>query len=115
MTSYFEIGGHIVECSAYDNTSHPSSLSMVSVAERPERGRNSAKDETSLMSKTSAHRPRGRHELHREIQRYAFDMWTIPLRHGRPSDVIAPLGAGWRNFQIAMERNVEFYEYLSDS
>lgn len=53
MTSYFEIGGHIVECSADDNTSHPSSISMVSVAERPERGRNSAKDETSLMSKTS--------------------------------------------------------------
>lgn len=53
MTSYFEISGHIVECSADDNTSHPSSLPMVSVAERPERGRNSAKDETSSMSITS--------------------------------------------------------------
>jgi hypothetical protein len=53
MISYFEIGGHIVECSADDNTSLPSSISMVSAAERPERGRNSAKDETFLMSKTS--------------------------------------------------------------
>jgi len=53
MTSYFEISGHIVECSTDDSTSHPSSSSMVSVAERPERGRNSAKDETSLMSITS--------------------------------------------------------------
>jgi len=53
MSSYFEIGGHIVECSADDNTSLPSSISMVSVAERPERGRNSAKYETSPMSITS--------------------------------------------------------------
>jgi len=53
MNSYFEIGGHIVECSADDNTSLSSTISMVSVAERPERGRKSAKDETSLMSKTS--------------------------------------------------------------
>ena len=53
MTSYFEISGHIVECSTDDSTSLPSSLSMVSAAERPERGRNSAKDETSSMSITS--------------------------------------------------------------
>ena len=52
MNSYFEIGGYIVECDV-GITSHPSSLSMVSVAERPERGRNSAKDETSSMSITS--------------------------------------------------------------
>ena len=53
MTSYFEISGHIVECSTDDITSHPSSLSMVSVAERPERGRNSAMNE-SVSSRTSA-------------------------------------------------------------
>ena len=112
MTSYFEIGGHIVECSTDDSTSHPSSLSMVSVAERPERGRNSAMNE-SVSLRTSV-RPRGRSDIHREIQRYAFDMWTIPIRHGRASDVIAPLGVGLRNFEIAMERNREFYDYLSE-
>jgi len=115
MTSYFEISGHIVECSTDDSTSLPSSLSMVSEAERPERGRNSAKDETSLMSKTSASRPRGRSDIHREIQRYAFDMWTIPIRNARPWDYKSPLGAGLRNFKLSMERNLEFYEYLSDS
>ena len=112
MTSYFEIGGFIVESSTDDSTSPSSSLSMVSVAERPERGRNSAMNE-SVSSRTSV-RPRGRSDIHREIQRYAFDMWTIPIRHGRASDVIAPLGAGLRNFDIAMERNREFYDYLSE-
>ena len=53
MTSYFEISGHIVECSTDDNTSHPSSISMVSVAERPERGRNLAMNE-NFSSRTSA-------------------------------------------------------------
>ena len=112
MTSYFEIGGHIVECSTDDSTSHSSSLSMVSVAERPERGRKLAMNE-NVSSRTSV-RPRGRSDIHREILRYAFDMWTIPIRHGRASDVIAPLDAGLRNFRIAMERNREFYDYLSE-
>jgi hypothetical protein len=115
MNSYFEIGGHIVECSADDNTSHPSSLSMVSAAERPERGRNSAKDETSSMSITSASRSRGRSEIHKEIQRYAIDMWTIPIRNTKPWDYKSPLGAGLRNFKLMMERNIEFYEYLSET
>jgi len=53
MTSYFEISGHIVECSTDDSTSHPSFLSMVSVAERPERGRNSAMNE-DVSPRTSA-------------------------------------------------------------
>ena len=53
MTSYFEISGHIVECSTDDDTSLPSSISMVSVAERPERGRNSAMNE-NFSSRTSA-------------------------------------------------------------
>jgi len=114
MSSFFEIGGHIVECSTDDSTSHPSSLSMVSAAERPERGRNSAKNE-NVSSRTSASTSRGRHEIHREIQRYAIDMWTIPIRNFKPWDLKAPIGAGLRNFKLAMERNVEFYEYLSDS
>jgi len=112
MTSYFEISGHIVVCPTDDNTSHSSSISMVSVAERPERGRDSAMNE-NFSSRTSA-RDRTRADIHREIQRYAFDMWTIPIRHGRPSDVIAPLGAGSRNFKLSMERNREFYDYLSE-
>ncbi|AXH77882.1 MAG: hypothetical protein [Cressdnaviricota sp.] len=111
MTSYFEISGHIVECSTDDSTSLPSSISMVSVVERPERGRNSTMNE-NFSSRTSV-RPRSRSDIHRETQRYVFDMWTIPLRNFRASDVIAPIGAGLRNFELAMERNREFYEYLS--
>ena len=53
MTSYFEISGHIVECFTDDSTSLPSSLSMVSAAERPERGRISARSQASLMPQTS--------------------------------------------------------------
>jgi len=45
MTSYFEIGGHLVECSTEDSTSLPSSKFGGIAAERPERGRNSAKAE----------------------------------------------------------------------
>ena len=112
MTSYFEISGHIVECSTDDSTSLPSSLSMVSVVERPERGRNSTMNE-NFSSRTSV-RPRGRSDIHREIQRYAFDMWTIPIRHGRASDVVSPLGAGLRNTKLGLERTYEFYEYLSE-
>ena len=51
MISYFEIGGHIVECLS---TSLPSSQSMVTAAERPERGRNSAKAERGVTPETSA-------------------------------------------------------------
>ena len=61
MNSYFEISGHIVECSTDDSTSHPSSLSMVSVVERPERGRNSTMNE-NFSSRTSV-RPRGRSDI----------------------------------------------------
>ena len=46
MKSYFEIHGHVVEC---DHTSHPSPKFGGIAAERPERGRKSAKAE-SLMS-----------------------------------------------------------------
>ena len=53
MTSYFEISGHIVECSTDDNTSHSSFSLMVSAAERPERGRISARSQASLMPQTS--------------------------------------------------------------
>ena len=113
MTSYFEIGGHIVESSTDDSTSHSSSLSMVSVAERPERGRNSAMNE-SVSSRTSV-RPRTRSDIHRETWRFAFDMWTIPIRHGRVTDVIAPIGPALRNTRLGLERTYEFYEYLSNS
>jgi len=112
MTSYFEIGGHIVECSTDDSTSLPSSISMVSVVERPERGRNSTMNE-NFSSRTSV-RPRGRSDIHREIWRFAFDMWTIPIRHGRASDVIAPIGPALRNTRLGLERTYEFYEYLSE-
>ena len=54
MKSYFEIGGHIVECERTGLTSLPSSKSMVPVAERPERGRISAKDQASSMPQTSS-------------------------------------------------------------
>ena len=45
MISFFEIGGHLVECSTEDSTSLPSSKFGGIAAERPERGRNSAKAE----------------------------------------------------------------------
>ncbi len=108
MTSYFEISGHIVECSTDGNTSFsmPSSAVLVAVHKRERE----IQDDISPVSVRS----RGRSDIHREIQRYAFDMWTIPIRHGRPSDVIAPFGAGLRNFKLSMERNREFYDYLSE-
>lgn len=43
MTSYFEIGGHIVESNI---TSIPSPHSRLSAVVRPERGRNSTKSES---------------------------------------------------------------------
>ena len=49
MKSYFEIHGHIVESSVEDYTSPPSPQLGGFAAERPERGRNSAKTE-SVMS-----------------------------------------------------------------
>ena len=52
MTTYFEISGYIVECSTNDSTSHSSSSPMVSAAQRPERGRNLAKNE-NFSSRTS--------------------------------------------------------------
>ena len=52
--SYFEISGHIVECSTDGNTSHPSSKSAVSAAERPERGRISAKTEWGVTPEKTA-------------------------------------------------------------
>jgi hypothetical protein len=42
MTSYFEIGGLIIES---DSPSNPSFQSTVSVIERPERGRNSIRSQ----------------------------------------------------------------------
>jgi len=112
MTSYFEISGHIVECSTDDNTSLPSSISMVSVAERPERGRNSAMNE-NFSSRTSA-RGRTRADIHRETQSFLWDFYTIPFRNARVSDLISPLGAGLRNARDQQDRMLEFYEYLSD-
>ena len=112
MTSYFEISGHIVECSIDDDTSHPSSISMVSVAERPERGRNSAMNE-NFSSRTSA-RGRTRADIHRETQRFLWDFYTIPFRNFRPWDLKSPVGAGLRNAKDQQDRMLEFYEYLSD-
>ena len=54
MTSYFEISGHIVECFTDDSTSHSSSNPIVSVAERPERERNSARSQASSMPQRSS-------------------------------------------------------------
>jgi len=51
LTSFFEIGGHIIEC---DITSHSSSTLMVSAAERPERGRIAARSQASPMLQTSS-------------------------------------------------------------
>lgn len=53
MTSYFEIGGHIVEVDLQNLTSFSSSPLTVSVAERPERGRISARSQASSMPQTS--------------------------------------------------------------
>lgn len=63
MKSYFEIHGHIVESSVDDYTSPPSPQLGGFVAERPERGRNSAKTE-SLMSSKFAARDTGESRTH---------------------------------------------------
>ncbi len=52
LTSYFEIGGHIVECGKF--TSPSSSKARVSAAERPERGRTSARSQVSSIPQTSS-------------------------------------------------------------
>jgi len=52
--SYFEIGGHIIECDIDNlaNTSLLSSKTKVPAAKRPERGRNFAKGQASSMLQT---------------------------------------------------------------
>lgn len=52
--SYFEIGGHIIECDIDDltSTSLLSSKTKVPAAKRPERGRNFAKGQSSSMTQT---------------------------------------------------------------
>ncbi len=55
MTSYFEIGGLIIES---DSPSNPSFQSTVSVVERPERGRNSTRSQ-GFSLKTSSDEGRG--------------------------------------------------------
>lgn len=54
MKSYFEIGGHIIECDIDNlaNTSLLSSKTKVPAAKRPERGRNFAKGQSSSMTQT---------------------------------------------------------------
>ena len=68
LTSFFEISGHIIEC---DITSHSSSITMVSAAERPERGRIAARSQSSMMTQTSSARTRA--DIHRETQKFLFD------------------------------------------
>ena len=52
--SYFEIGGHIIECDIDNlhNTSLLSSKTKVPAAKRPERGRNFARGQSSAMTQT---------------------------------------------------------------
>ena len=54
MKSYFEIHGHVVECITRTSTSPPSSQLGGFVAERPERGRNSAKTEVARSARREA-------------------------------------------------------------
>ena len=53
--SYFEIGGHIIECDIDDlgNTSLLSSKTKVPASKRPERGRSFARGQSSSMTQTS--------------------------------------------------------------
>ena len=53
-SSYFEIGGHIIECDIDDlgNTSVLSSKTKVPAAKRPERGRSFARGQSSSMTQT---------------------------------------------------------------
>ena len=78
--SYFEIGGHIIECDIDNlhNTSLLSSKSKVPAAARPERGRISARDQTSSMSQTSSKDSLFTHWLKMVSYpgRSAFDMVT---------------------------------------
>jgi len=75
LTSYFEIGGHIVEVDLQNLTSLSSSPLTVSVAERPERGRTSARSQASSMPQTSPFR---------ESDRSLFEQWQhtvfMPIR-----------------------------------
>ena len=60
MTSYYEIGGLIIES---DSPSNPSFQSTVSVVERPERGRNSTRSQ-GFSLKTSSDKGRGSFARH---------------------------------------------------
>jgi hypothetical protein len=74
LKSYFEIGGHIIECDIdnLSNTSLLSSKSRVPAAGRPERGRISARDQSSTMTQTSKD----------SLGTHALKMWTYNIRSG---------------------------------
>jgi len=74
MTSYFEIGGHIIECDIDDlgSTSLLSSKTKVPAAKRPERGRSFARGQSSTMTQTEKD----------SLGIHALKMWTYSIRSG---------------------------------
>lgn len=74
MKSYFEIGGHIIECDIDDigNTSLLSSKTKVPASKRPERGRSFDKGQSSVMTQTEKD----------SLGIHVLKMWTYNIRSG---------------------------------
>ena len=113
--TYFEIGGHIIECDIDDlgNTSLLSSKSKVPAAARPERGRISARDQTSSMSQTSSKDSLFTHWLKTVSYpaRSAFDLFSQKPQHllGIVKDprTLALYGIQWN--LVAVEMNYDYF------
>jgi hypothetical protein len=74
LKSYYEIGGHIIECDIDNlaNTSLLSSKTKVPAAKRPERGRSFARGQSSTMTQTEKD----------SLGIHALKMWSYSLRSG---------------------------------
>ena len=110
LISYFEIGGHIVQCVVDNITSHSSSKPIVSAAERPERGRNSARSQASSMPQRSSfaeHWFKTQFHVLREFTELPTRRQISMLTNPR---IMVPFGIQ-KNFEV-MEMH---YEYVTNS
>ena len=109
MTSYFEIGGHVV---VLEHTSLPSSSLGGIAAERPERGRNSAKAESVRRAFGSNETGESRPGL---IGHYFRSIWfggTEPTRRIL-EDPLGPRTPISLTFEIMMDQLENQREYFS--
>jgi hypothetical protein len=114
MKSYFEIGGHIIECDIDDlgNTSLLSSKTKVPASKRPERGRSFDKGQSSLMTQTEKD----------SLGIHALKMWSYPARTGydllteKPQTILGfvkdPRTLGVLGIQLGLDQIELNYRYF---